>query len=69
MNKKKIDCESILAAFTGKPESIEQLIKEGGEGITLTDAVDVEYKFLFYNAIGTGYYYKQDFKSAKENFE
>ncbi|MEO6404306.1 MAG: ATP-binding protein, partial [Ferruginibacter sp.] len=42
---------------------------EGGEGITLTDAVDVEYKFLFYNAIGTGYYYKQDFKSAKENFE
>ncbi len=69
LDKKKAACESILAAFSGKPETFDQLINEGTEGLAITNAGDHEYKFSFHQAIGTGYYYKQDFKSAKDNFE
>ncbi len=69
LDKKKAACESILAAFSGKPETFDQLIKEGTEGLAITNAEDHEYKFSFHQAIGTAYYYKQDFKSAKDNLE
>ena len=61
--------EKILAEFTGKPESLELLIKTGTEGLALSSEKDHEYKFLFHQAIGTGYYYKQDFTSASQHFE
>ncbi|MEO7306205.1 MAG: hypothetical protein ABIR78_02715, partial [Ferruginibacter sp.] len=69
LNEKKQACEAILAAFTGKPESFEQLIKTGMEGLAIANENDHTYNFVFYQAIGSGYYYKQDFKSASENFE
>lgn len=69
LDKKKAECENILAAFSGKPETFDQLIQEGTEGLAITNEKDLEYKFAFHQAIGTGYYYKQDFKSAKDNFE
>jgi len=69
LDKKKAECENILAAFTGKPETFDQLIKEGKEGLAITNTGDHEYKFAFHQAIATGYYYKQDFKSAKDNYE
>ena len=67
--EKKQACEKILAEFTGKPESLELLIKTGTEGLALSSEKDHEYKFLFHQAIGTGYYYKQDFTSASQHFE
>ncbi len=67
--EKKQACESILAAFTGNPESLEQLITNGKAGLAIANKNDHAYKFVFYQAIGSGYYYKQDFKSASENFE
>lgn len=67
--EKKQACEKILAEFTGKPESLELLIKTGTEGLALTSEKDHEYKFLFHQAIGSGYYYKQDFTSASQHFE
>lgn len=67
--EKKQACEKILAEFTGKPESLELLIKTGTEGLVLTSEKDHEYKFLFHQAIGSGYYYKQDFTSASQHFE
>jgi signal transduction histidine kinase len=69
LDKKKAECENILAAFTGKPETFDQLIKEGNAGLAITNPEDHEYKFAFHQAIGTGYYYKQDFKGAKDNYE
>ncbi|MEO5948075.1 MAG: ATP-binding protein [Chitinophagaceae bacterium] len=66
---KKQACEKILAEFTGKPESLELLIKTGTEGLALTAEKDHEYKFLFHQAIGSGFYYKQDFTSASQHFE
>lgn len=69
LDEKKNSLEKIMATFSGNPESFDQLIKEGKEGLAVATANDHNYKFLFYQAIGTGYYYKQDFKSAKENFE
>ena len=69
LNEKKQACEAILAAFTGKPESFEQLIKTGKEGLAIANENDHAYNFVFYQAIGSGYYYKQDFKLASENFE
>ncbi|RZL30838.1 MAG: hypothetical protein EOO96_17325, partial [Pedobacter sp.] len=63
------NCETIMGSFSGKPETIEALIKEGNTGLKLTKETDQEFKFSFYMAIGSGYYYKQDFKSAKDNFE
>lgn len=69
LEEKKQECEGILAAFSGKPESLDLLIKEGVEGLKLAGEKDYEYRYAFHQAIGTGYYYKQDFKSAKEQFE
>lgn len=69
LEEKKLKCETILAEFSGKPESLDLLIKEGKEGLQLTDKKDYEYILIFNQAIASGYYYKQDFKSAKEHFE
>ncbi|MEO7444280.1 MAG: hypothetical protein ABIT96_05765, partial [Ferruginibacter sp.] len=69
LDSKKAECENIVAAFTGKPETFDQLIKEGAAGLAITNAGDHEYKFAFYQAKGTGYYYKQNFDSASGNFE
>jgi signal transduction histidine kinase len=65
----KLACEKILAEFAGKPESIAQLIQEGEAGLTLCTDTDYEYKFAFNQALGTGYYYRQDFKNASTCFE
>ncbi len=69
LEEKRLTCEKIAATFSGKPESLDLLIKEGKEGLKMTSENDYEYIFAFHQAIGTGYYYKQDFKSAKEQFE
>ena len=69
LNEKKSRLENIMATFTGKPESFDQMIKEGTEGLTYSTNRDHSFRFLFYQAIGNGYYYKQNFKSASENFE
>ncbi len=69
LNEKKKACETIMASFSGKSESIDLLIKEGSNGLNLATSKDYEYKFLFNSAVGTGYYYKQDFKLAKHYFE
>lgn len=69
LNQKKLECEKILAEFSGKPESILLLIKTGKEGLELCKKADYENRFAFNQAIGTGYYYQQDFKSAKSYFE
>jgi signal transduction histidine kinase/tetratricopeptide (TPR) repeat protein len=69
LEEKKLKCEGILATFSGKPESLDLLIKEGREGLKIAGEKDYEYRYAFHQAIGTGYYYKQDFKSAKEQFE
>lgn len=69
LEEKKLKCEGILAAFSGKPESLDLLIKEGREGLKIAGEKEYEYTYAFHQAIGTGYYYKQDFKSAKEQFE
>ena len=69
LDEKKNSLESIMATFTGKPESFDQMIIEGKEGLAFSTNNDHSYRFLFYQAIGNGYYYKQDFKLAAENFE
>ena len=69
LDEKKSILENIMATFSGKPESFDELIKNGNEGLVISTAKEYDYKFLFHCGIGTGYYYKQDFKSAKENFE
>ena len=65
----KIACERILAEFAGKPESIAQLIEEGKEGLKLCGDTDHEYRFALNQALGTGYYYQQNFKKASAYFE
>lgn len=67
--EKKVACESIMATFNGKSESIEELIKEGKAGLQLSQTKDHEYKLLFNNAVATGFYYKQDFNTARQYFE
>lgn len=67
--EKKKECEEIMAAFTGKAETFNELIKRGNEGLKISITTDHEFRFLFYQAIASGYYYKQNFKLAKENFE
>lgn len=69
LDGKRSNCERIMAEFSGKPESLDLLIKEGREGLKIADKKEYEYLFAFHQAIGTGYYYKQDFKLAKEHFE
>lgn len=62
-------CEEILATFSGKPETLDALIKEGNVGLKMTKPNDYEFKFAFNVAIGTGFYYKQDFKTTQRYFE
>lgn len=69
LNEKKALCEGIMSTFSGKSEAIEELIKEGKAGLQIAKAKDYEYKLIFNNAIATGFYYKQDFKLAKQHFE
>jgi signal transduction histidine kinase len=69
LNEKKKVCEDAMAAFTGKPESLELLIREGAEGLKLTRTEDHAYRFLFNQSMGNGYYYQQNFKKAKIHFE
>lgn len=69
LKEKKDKVEGIMATFSGKSESIDQLIKDGKEGLSACAAKDFEYKFIFNSAIATGFYYKQDFKSAQQYFE
>lgn len=69
LNRHKLACEKILAEFAGKPESIAQLIKEGEDGLKLCADTDYEHKFAFHQALGTGYYYRQDFQKASLYFE
>ena len=69
LNEKRSGCEKILAEFSGKPESLNLLIELGRQGLKLANEQDYEYIYAFHQAIGTGNYYKQDFKQAKEHFE
>ncbi len=69
LDEKKSSLEIIMATFSGKPESFDELIKIGTQGLSIATSSEHSYRFLFHQAIGTGYYYKQDFTSAKENFE
>jgi signal transduction histidine kinase len=69
LNEKKKECEDAMAAFTGKPESLELLIREGAEGLKLTRKEDHAYRFIFNQSMGNGYYYQQNFKNAKMHFE
>jgi signal transduction histidine kinase len=69
LNEKKKECEDIMATFSGKPESLELLIREGAEGLRLTRTEDHGYRFLFNQSMGNGYYYQQNFKKAKMHFE
>lgn len=69
LRKQQKKCEEILATFNGKPEMLEALIKEGNIGIKMTKPNDLEFKYAFNIAIGTGFYYKQDFKTTQKHFE
>lgn len=69
LNERKKACETIMATFSGKIESIEQLIKEGEAGLKIADDKEYGYKFVFNSAVATGNYYKRDFKLAKQYFE
>jgi signal transduction histidine kinase len=69
LNEKKALCETIMGSFSGKNEAIEGLIKEGKAGLKIATDKDHEYRLIFNNAVATGFYYKQDFKSAKQYFE
>jgi signal transduction histidine kinase len=68
IEKRKV-CDQIVATFSGKPEDLDALIKTGTEGIKLAADNDYENKFIFNQAAGVGYYYKQDFKNTKIHFE
>ncbi|SDD19099.1 Signal transduction histidine kinase [Mucilaginibacter pineti] len=69
LNQKKKVCEAIIANFTGKSESFDELIKTGNDALKLTQPADHEYKLFFNQSIGVGYYYKQNFPEAKNHFE
>jgi len=69
LDEKKATLDGVMAAFSGKPESFDALIQTGTEGLAIAKEGEFDYTFLFHQAIGTGYYYKQDFKSASQNFE
>jgi len=62
-------CEEILAVSSGKPETLDALINEGESGLKMARAKDHEFKFAFNMAVGTGFYYKQDFKKTQQYFE
>lgn len=69
ISEKRNKIQQQQIAFSGKPEMIEILIKTGKEGLELTPVNDYENKFFFYQSIGTGYYYKQNFDSTSYFFE
>ncbi|MDQ8006260.1 MAG: ATP-binding protein [Pedobacter sp.] len=69
LKKQQKKCDEIMATFSGKPETLEALIKEGNIGLKMTKPSDHEFRFAFNMAIGTGYYYKQDFKNTQLHFE
>jgi len=69
LDEKKANLENIMAAFTGTAESFNKFIQLGNEGMAITKADDHAYRFIFLQAIATGYYYKQNFDSARINFE
>ncbi|KQC00153.1 ATP-binding protein [Pedobacter sp. Hv1] len=69
LTEKRKACETIMASFNGKTETIDLLIKEGEAGLKIVKPKEYNYKFLFSSAVGTGYYYKQNFKLAKQYFE
>ncbi|OJV53789.1 MAG: hypothetical protein BGO31_02730 [Bacteroidetes bacterium 43-16] len=61
-------CESILSALSGKPAEIEQLIATGTAGLREAGN-NQKAQFVFYQSIGIGYYYQQNFEKAKQNFQ
>ncbi len=69
LDENKARLEKIMATFSGTAESFNQFIQLGNEGMAITKADDHAYRFLFLQAIATGYYYKQNFDSARINFE
>jgi len=69
LKEKKKACEEISASFSGNPESLDLLISTGEAGLRLTSANDHAYRFFFNHAIGTGYYYKQNFAKTRIHFE
>ncbi|RZK56905.1 MAG: hypothetical protein EOO87_04270 [Pedobacter sp.] len=69
LKKQQKKCEEISASFSGKPETLEALIKEGTIGLKIAKANDHEFKYGFNLSVGSGYYYKQDFKKAQFHFE
>lgn len=69
LKKQQKKCDAIMATFSGKPETLEALIEEGNIGLKMTKPNDLEFKYFFNISIGTGYYYKQDFKSTQFHFE
>ncbi len=68
VDQKVAICESIMAKLSGKPEEIDNLIKTGTEGLREAGN-DAKAKFVFFQSIGVGNYYKQNFEEAKRNFE
>lgn len=65
----KAALDQLYAGFNGSPESIGKLIDLGKEGISLSPADKHDYRLQFYLAMGTGYYYQQNFSQARANFE
>ncbi|MDA3615231.1 tetratricopeptide repeat-containing sensor histidine kinase [Polluticaenibacter yanchengensis] len=65
----KAALDQLYAGFNGSPESIGKLIDLGKEGISLSPSDKHDYRLQFYLAMGTGYYYQQNFSQAKVNFE
>lgn len=69
LKKHQKKCDEIMATFSGKPEILEALIKEANIGLKMTKPTDHEFRYAFNMSIGTGYYYKQDFKKTQQHFE
>lgn len=69
LKKQQKKCDEIMATFSGKPETLEALINEGNIGLKMTKPADYEFKYAFNISVGTGYYYKQDFKKTQQYFE
>ncbi|TCD07141.1 hypothetical protein EZ449_15235 [Pedobacter frigidisoli] len=68
LEKEKL-CSLISAKLSGRSTAIDSLILIGNEGLKLTKAGEHNYRFAFHQAIGTGYYYKQNFLAASKQFE
>ncbi len=68
LDKKVAICESTMSSLSGKPEEIDKLIETGTDGLR-EQGNTPKTKFVFYQSIGVGYYYKQNFEEAKKNFQ